>query len=104
MGKKPHRARAGRASEDEEAVEQVGVQLEESRGRPDAARPDSAGAASLEDPGFVDLVVAGTRTSGEFRCAECGYGAVVQRVLPHCPMCTGTVWESRERRGYRLLG
>ena len=39
--------------------------------------------------------VAGSPAAGEFRCAECGYGAIVQRVLPQCPMCGGTVWESR---------
>lgn len=38
---------------------------------------------------------AGAEISGEFRCAECGYGAVVQRVLPPCPMCGGTAWELR---------
>jgi rubrerythrin len=43
----------------------------------------------------VDFEVAGTEVAGEFRCAECGYGAVVHRVLPPCPMCAGTVWESR---------
>ena len=45
--------------------------------------------------GFVDFEVAGTDVSGEFRCSDCGYGAVVRRVLPACPMCGGTVWESR---------
>ncbi|MDX6481233.1 MAG: Zinc-ribbon containing domain [Gaiellaceae bacterium] len=50
-----------------------------------------------EDPGFVDFAVAGSEASGEFRCADCGYGAVVQRALPPCPMCRGTVWERRER-------
>lgn len=38
---------------------------------------------------------AGAEISGEFRCAACGYGAVVQRVLPPCPMCGGTAWELR---------
>jgi rubrerythrin len=37
--------------------------------------------------------------AGEFRCAECGYGVVVQRVLPQCPMCGGTAWESRGTLG-----
>ena len=45
--------------------------------------------------GLVDFAAAGTKVSGEFRCADCGYGAVVQRVLPPCPMCGGTVWERR---------
>ena len=52
----------------------------------------------LDDPGFVEFMVTGTEVSGEFRCADCGYGAVVQRVLPPCPMCGGAVWESRPSR------
>ena len=52
--------------------------------------------AAVEDPGFVDLAAAGSDASGEFRCADCGYGAVVQKSLPPCPMCHGTVWERRE--------
>jgi rubrerythrin len=44
----------------------------------------------------VDFAAAGSTASGEFRCADCGYGAVVQQVLPPCPMCHGTVWERRE--------
>jgi hypothetical protein len=49
----------------------------------------------LDETGFVDFAVTGTRLGGEFLCAECGYGAVVQRVIPPCPMCGGRVWESR---------
>ena len=41
--------------------------------------------AEVEDPGFVDLAAAGSDASGEFRCADCGYGAVVQKSLPPCP-------------------
>jgi hypothetical protein len=47
---------------------------------------------------LVDFAVTGTKISGEFRCSDCGYGAVVQRVLPPCPMCGGTVWETRPPR------
>jgi len=83
---------------DEEAVQQVGVQVEES-----ADVPVRASETQLGDPGFADFVVAGTRASGEFRCADCGYGAVVQRLLPQCPMCGGTVWESRGPLRSRLL-
>jgi rubrerythrin len=91
MGTKTHRARTGRAhSEDEGAVKQVGVEVEES-----AATPLPAAETVLDEPGFVDFVVAGSQVSGEFRCADCGYGAVVRRELPSCPMCGGTVWESR---------
>jgi hypothetical protein len=45
---------------------------------------------------IADFVATGESASGEFRCADCGYGAVVQQVLPQCPMCRGTVWERRE--------
>ena len=87
MGKEQHRVRVGRAlSEDEEAVQHVGVPVKES------ALPSNR---EVDDTGFVDFEVAGTEVAGEFRCAECGYGAVVHRVLPPCPMCGGTVWESR---------
>ena len=54
--------------------------------------------ATLDDAGFVDFAVTGTKISGEFRCSDCGYGAVVQRALPPCPMCGGTVWEPRPPR------
>jgi len=54
-------------------------------------------AASLPElSGLADFAAAGSSASGEFRCADCGYGAVVQQVLPPCPMCHGTVWERRE--------
>lgn len=52
----------------------------------------------VDDSGFAGFPVAGTDIAGEFRCADCGYGAVVQRALPPCPMCGGTVWESRPPR------
>ena len=94
MGKKAHRRARGRAlSEDEGVVQDVDVQVDESlkaRGLP-APLP-------LEDVGFVDFEVAGTDVSGEFRCSECGYGAVVRRALPPCPMCGSAVWESRAPR------
>jgi hypothetical protein len=57
----------------------------------------------LDDTGFVEFVLAGSTISGEFRCAGCRYGAVVKRVLPHCPMCQGTVWETRGSLGSRRL-
>ena len=49
----------------------------------------------VDESGFVDFAITGTDASGEFRCADCGYGAVVRRALPPCPMCGGTAWESR---------
>ena len=44
--------------------------------------------------GLPVFLAAGSRAGGEFRCAECGYGIVVRRVLPTCPMCRGLSWES----------
>jgi rubrerythrin len=94
MGTKPHRRARGRArSEDEEAVQDVEVQVE---------RPTEATSVPLpltfDESGFVEFSTAGTEASGEFRCSDCGYGVVVQRALPPCPMCGGTVWESRPPR------
>jgi rubrerythrin len=36
---------------------------------------------------------AGTAASGQFHCADCGYGVSVQVTLPTCPMCGGRAWE-----------
>ena len=43
---------------------------------------------------------AGARAKGEYRCAECGYGVTVHRVLPACPMCRGESWERVPWRPY----
>jgi hypothetical protein len=91
MGTNANRVRAGRTfSEDEEAVEQVGARVGES-----TSESRSTTETQLDDSGFVDFVAAGAQITGDFRCADCGYGAVVQSVLPPCPMCGGTFWESR---------
>jgi hypothetical protein len=34
----------------------------------------------------------GAAARGEFQCADCGYGVVVHRALPACPMCQGGDW------------
>jgi hypothetical protein len=100
MGTKAHRRARGRAlSEDEEAVQDVEAQLQrpaKAPGAPDPLPLDDALPAAFV--GLVDFKVAGTSVSGEFRCSDCGYGAVVQRVLPPCPMCGGTIWETRPSR------
>jgi rubredoxin len=70
-------------------VEQVGVQIDES-----AAPSAPIAPIPLDDSGFVEFAVTGTQVSGDFRCPDCGYGAVVHRALPPCPMCGGTIWES----------
>ena len=93
-GHKSAPACAGHAlSEDEEAVQDVGADVERT-----ANAPAAEDALPFDDSGFVDFAVTGTDVSGEFRCTDCGYGAVVNRVLPPCPMCGGTVWESRPPR------
>jgi rubrerythrin len=43
--------------------------------------------------GFTDFLEAGRPVAGEFHCRGCGYGVIVQRELPRCPMCSGTAWE-----------
>lgn len=30
----------------------------------------------------------------ELVCGECGYGVIVRRTPPECPMCRGQAWES----------
>ena len=48
---------------------------------------------AYEADGYVECLAAGEAAVGEYHCSECGYGVAVQRVLPLCPMCGGTVWE-----------
>jgi len=50
-------------------------------------------ADTLEESGYVDFRTTGDPAAGEFHCAECGYGVIVSRELPRCPMCGGTAWE-----------
>lgn len=76
-------------------MEGVGVRVEQSVASVGRAPVE----VSLDDAGFVEFAVAGTSVAGEFRCSECGYGAVVHRVLPACPMCGGSIWESRGPAG-----
>lgn len=92
MGKFDTRARPRRIRTEDRrrGNAHVGIQVEESTARAIEARD-----VPLDDSGFVDFAVAGASIAGEFRCADCGYGAVIHRVLPLCPMCGGTVWESR---------
>ena len=72
------------------AVESVRAGMNAPRApSPGVAKPSAAEVPS----GFPDLSLSGTTVAGEFRCADCGYGVVVQRSLPVCPMCGGTIWE-----------
>ena len=45
------------------------------------------------EAGYVEFWATGANVTGEFHCAECGYGVTVYRELPQCPMCSGTAWE-----------
>ncbi len=49
---------------------------------------------------YDDSLVAGVQAVGEFRCAGCGYGVIVHRELPPCPMCGSTVWEESAWRPF----
>jgi rubrerythrin len=51
------------------------------------------GAAVSEGADAPVFLTAGLQAEGEFRCAECGYGVIVRRELPECPMCHGLAWE-----------
>lgn len=55
--------------------------------------PEGSRIEALEPAGYVEFLVAGESAVGEFRCSECGYGVIVQRALPRCPMCGGEAWE-----------
>lgn len=37
------------------------------------------------------------RLGREFRCPSCGYGIVVQREPPPCPMCGASAWRPLQR-------
>jgi len=52
-------------------------------------------AVSGREPGgdYVDFLAAGAHAKGEYHCAACGYGVIVYRTLPVCPMCGGIEWE-----------
>jgi hypothetical protein len=76
----------------------VGVQVEESATAPVSVPvPELLPDVAVVDPGLAEFAVAGAELTGEFRCADCGYGAVIHRSLPICPMCGGSVWEKRGR-------
>jgi hypothetical protein len=38
------------------------------------------------------IVAAAQLDRHEFRCEECGYGAVARIAPEFCPMCRGSVW------------
>lgn len=50
-------------------------------------------AKTVGPAGLADFLATGQSAAGEFHCSGCGYGVIVQRELPRCPMCSGTAWE-----------
>ena len=60
----------------------------------------SLGRATAGPDGVPVFLKAGSRALGEFRCAECGYGVIVRRTLPECPMCRGRSWEDPATNPY----
>ncbi len=57
--------------------------------------------ASVES-GVPSFLAAGAAATGEFRCAECGYGIAVRSILPTCPMCHGLVWDEPNSSSFGL--
>jgi rubrerythrin len=60
------------------------------------------GHEETEPDDFVEFFRSGQAAAGEFRCSECGYGVIVQRTLPACPMCGGEAWEQPPLRTLRV--
>ena len=60
----------------------------------------SLGPTTPGTDGIPAFLTAGSGAFGEFRCAQCGYGVIVKRVLPECPMCRGRSWEDRATSPY----
>jgi hypothetical protein len=46
-----------------------------------------------EDDGYLEFWGSGANAKGEFHCSDCGYGVIVAKELPICPMCGGHSWE-----------
>lgn len=55
-----------------------------------------AASASLNElestAGRMSAAGKAAKTRAEIRCESCGYGAVVDRRPPHCPMCGDESW------------
>jgi rubrerythrin len=65
--------------------------------------PEGSGhhAKTVGPAGLADFLAIGRPAAGEFHCRGCGYGVIVQRELPRCPMCSGTAWEQPGTRSIR---
>ena len=42
----------------------------------------------------VEFFATGAKVTGQYRCADCGYGVTIRSELPVCPMCSGETWEA----------
>lgn len=56
-------------------------------------RDSGSGRSQPAADGYVEFLAAGRHAKGEFHCSECGYGVMIVRALPVCPMCGGRSWE-----------
>ena len=54
---------------------------------------ESSRTGAMEESVASPFRTAGAAATGEFRCAECGYGIAVRSLLPICPMCHGLAWD-----------
>ena len=55
--------------------------------------PEGSPIETLESAGYVEFFASGDTATGDFHCADCGYGVTVQTRLPSCPMCASRSWE-----------
>ena len=55
--------------------------------------PRGVDGAAVGKDGIPVFLGAGTDATGEYHCADCGYGVIVRLMLPVCPMCRGRSWE-----------
>ena len=55
--------------------------------------PTRSEGSAPERDGVPVFRVAGNQATGEYQCADCGYGVTVRMMLPVCPMCRGHAWE-----------
>jgi hypothetical protein len=58
---------------------------------------------SAEPPRRAQLRETFVQSTQSFRCASCGYGAVLKTQLPPCPMCRDTAWKPDVWRSFRHL-
>ena len=63
---------------------------------------ETPGVGALVEEALADVLLraAGEAAKGEFRCLGCGYGIVVTRELPACPMCRGQDWQPTDWRPF----